>query len=314
MTMDRSPKRWLLAAISIGVAVGISFPVVALSSSAPSHTVCVRGALEGWSGTLLMVDEIYVAPPGGWVQSSNWAESTYWVNGSRVSSGGGGFGIGNDTYSDMGVQNWSMYAQSSRTVSGAGSVGACLPYTLVDSPLGNATDVPFGGCGGCEIAPAVPGTIGTRTNLPTNFTFDGLPTSTYDAYYSAQPLGTLTWSTSDSGNPSWSLSSSLIALGLIPEAYYNPTWGLEGVGLTFSIPLGGMAYGIPIHLLNGTVETVDASVSDLYPGVTFTDSVTYIFPTATEQGDWEVFGAGSGSPISIGGFLFQRASDIPAPP
>ena len=62
-----------------------------------------------------------------------------------------------------------------------------------------------------------------------------------------------------------------------------------------------------------TTGQVNTSNVAMFPATKYWDNVTYIFPIGTGEGEWAVYAAGAGSPISIGGFLFEKITNTTGP-
>ena len=242
-----SGRSLVTLALVCGIVIGVVLPT--LTWVPEYHTVCHRGPLVGWSGTLLVVDGLYVPPPGGWVAESDWAQETFSENGTTWTIGNGGSGIGNSSYADLDVANFTLYDQSAQTVAGPGPVVQCSSVALTNQ--GKVGWAPFGGCAGCPVAGPVPGNIGTRVDVPWQFADGNVSSVIFDGNYSSSPIGSFNWSENTQGCPVWNVPSSLTDLGISFGSYYNPTIGVEGLGLSYSIPYDETGFGVPVHYTDG---------------------------------------------------------------
>lgn len=308
MSVSRARNRVAWLAVVVGVAVGVALPTGVVVTA--THTVCVQGAALGSSGDVQTFQGVFVSPPGGVVAGSALEITTGWTNGSRWWSGFGVSGSSNGTWAMLGEGSWTLFAQSSGVAFGWGPAVTCSSTVLVPE---NFTPAGQGICA-CQIAGPVPGTVGTRVNLSWSYNASApVNLADFAANYSNQPLGTFAYGLSSDENPVWAESAGLVAMGLTARPYYDPQDGVEGVGLSYSLPSGQPGMGIPIRLLNGSMTIVDTSDSQLDPSSTYFTNLTYVFPVGTDQGTWAVYGAGLGSPMSIGGFLFEKTSATAGP-
>lgn len=288
-----------VVAILVGVALGLVLPYVAVSISL-THTECLRGPVLGSTGPLVSPYFVVAAPPGGlvWYHYTVWSNWT--VNGTTYSQSSAGFPEYpvNDTESDFGGYNWTLYSVTSRTVHGEGPSPSCPGSTLVAGETSWS-------CGGCQVAgPVAPG-LGNRVVIPSAFPGSTDPSALLNGSYGSSPAFSFQWSGGPSGVQWTPPVSTPSPVQIAP--YYNGST-LIGLGLKVQIPV--TFFGVPITLGNGQTEVVEGSLQQDNPTTTgYNCAATYIFPISDDQGIWDAYTAGSSSAYPLGGLLFiQRSS------
>lgn len=291
-------KRPLSVGLALGLVVGAALPIVAFGVGT-THVVCSPGPVIGWSGPLATPFEVALAPPGGFVNLSyNMPGEFGWSDLPM-----------NDSTADYGVYNWTVSSQNRTEALGWGSNAPCSQITLgVSATLGNPPP-PWGGCGGCQVAPPAPSGIGQRLSVPQQLFYSTLPTALMNATYGVTPNATITWNESN-GGVTWSNPAGLSGLPVTIGPFYE--FG-RLYGLNVTLKQSEIRFGIPIHLITGGTETVPASFPLDFPyhysePNYLSITMTYVFPAATAQGTWEIYLAGAGSPYSVGGLLFEQTA------
>jgi hypothetical protein len=253
---------------------------------------------------------VALAPPGAYVNASY--ELKFASTNFTVTEEGGSTFPSNVTNSQFEVDNWTLTSESSRVLPGWGPRISCAPYTLAGGP--DTTDkVGSSGCGGCQVAPPVPGGVGQRLSVPEQFYYGSTPSTIINASYNSAPIASFSFQEVDGGIQSSSpgnFSGLPVTFGSFYE--YGKLYGFE-----LSVSMSTIQFGIPIHLTNGTSATVPEAFPAGLTGfqsagtVSFSVQMTYVFPSATSEGTWNVYAAGSGSPYSVGGLLFEQTAIQP---
>lgn len=299
-----------VAALAVGIAVGVALSVLALGASVahPTHVVCVEGPVLGWSGPLASPETIGVAPPGGYVDYYvdvfNPGQTNYTGSFEEAPS------PSNVTNADLQVFNWTLRSQATSTVSGSGPAVFCAKVVLVPtqnipaSDPSNRTMWP--------VLPSVAAGVGHRTVVPSQFNVGTIPSVSIDESYPLTPIGNFTWDIAKN-DTEWSITPdpALIHMRDLRLEPWNwpPTGGFFGTEIALSI--ANFSFGVPIHLLNGTEETVPASfpanwIWNTTGHTVFAGELDYMIPMTTGEGTWEVYLAGGGDSLSPGGLLFEQ--------
>ena len=288
-----------------GVVIGLVLPMTVLGVGA-THSVCSSGSLLGWSGLVATPDEVTLAPPGGFVNDS-WVQHVVVSSTFSFSTGGYSAYPINFSRADFGVTNWTLSSVVTSRAPGWGPDARCPADAL---GTGSLKGLGSGGCTGCEITPPTAGGVGNRLLLPSQFYYGTVPSVILNTSYSSIPAASFSWMETG-GGVEWSSSASLqnLTTGIGPF-YLNGS--LLGLGVTAHFST--IRFGIPIHLLSGGTETYPGSYPLDYSGswesVSLSITQTYVFPAATEQGDWSVYVAGAGSAFSPGGLLFVQTAAL----
>jgi hypothetical protein len=273
--VKRTRGLWPSPALAIVVgSVAALWVVLAVGGGLPFHYACVQGALRGQGGLLNTPAAVYVPPPGGQVTAEGSLPPIGW---SAVSF--------NDTRAVLTYLNWTLYANRSVLVAGPGESVSC-PANDLESESGDSTLILW------SIGPGAPAGIGERVTVPTTITGLAEPSGVIDGSYPSSPLGNFTWYVH--GTEVYARgSASLTAAGVNVSA--NQTELVIRTGSYVA------HFGVPILLTNGTTQ--------VFPGtLAVNSSTTYVFPATTDQGTWDVYAAGAGSPYSIGGYLFEQTT------
>ncbi len=273
--MARTRGLWHSSAVAIVVGSVAALTIVMVSGGGvPFHYACVQGPILGDSGLLNSPAAVYVPPPGGQVIAQGSLPPIGWSAASF-----------NSTTAVLTVLNWSLFANRSVLVAGPGESVSCPPNDL-ESENGNSTNV------GWTIGPGAPAGIGQRVTVPTTITGLGVPSAVIDGSYPPSPLGNFTWYIHGS------------------EVYSRGSPSLTGAGVDVSANATELVihtestaahFGVPIVLTNDTTQVFPAMI-------VVNSSTTYVFPASTDQGTWDVYAAGDGSPYSIGGYLFVETA------
>jgi hypothetical protein len=80
------------------------------------------------------------------------------------------------------------------------------------------------------------------------------------------------------------------------------------IGLGPRVQLSEIHFGVPIHLLNGTLELIPSGFPSAVPAVLLSITITYVFPVTDDQGTWNMYPAGGGGAFPLGGFVFEQTS------
>ncbi len=290
----RSVGRVRELALVTGVVVGLLLSSLGLGLP-PTYGGCATGRVVGWSGPIAVPVALGIPPPGGLVTWS-FALTTHdgpWTN---TTSGSTRAPV-NSTVAVTFEVNWTAVEASPVSPAGAGAGAACPSIRLVPHSLGPT-------CLGCPVAPSAPAGLGQRSAVPPQFTVGSVPSVSLNATYPADPFASFSWSAAganlsvrDDGNFSGYLPS--VAAVFVDGSF---------VGLGLSVRVSALSYGVPIRLMNGTYTTVGTSTPGGFPGASFDLNVTYIFPADRDQGRWNVYFAGEGSPYPLGGLLFERVA------
>jgi len=302
----------------VGIALGVALPVTAfgIGASHSTHLVCVEGSLLGSSGPLATPVAIGVAPPGGYVSYGGGVLTSGQTNstGSFVPSD---FPLNNSS-ADLMIFNWTLHSQTAATVIGAGASATCPEAILAPTQ-----DIPRGDPSNCTlwpIASPVPFGIGQRTAIPSQFQLGRIPSAIVNQSYPPVPIGNFTW---DTGNSS---GLPTISWTYAPQIEHAPPWNITVTigpsvwpptpgyfGLAIMLDVHSIAFGVPIHLLNGTEETVPASfpanwIWNASGQSSMEAQISYVIPAATGEGTWNVYLAGGSNPLAPAGLLFQQVT------
>lgn len=293
----------ILIGLILGVSLGIALPATALGVGA-THTVCVEGAVMGWSGLIATPTVVGLAPPGGLVNVSYSEHVTVSSTYSWTDSAASAEPV-NDSSVDVGVSNWTLVSILAEQIPGWGPVVHCPTFSW---GRGSLNGLVSGGCDGCQIAPPVPGGIGNRLEVPTQFYYDSVPSTILNASYTSSPAATFTWNGS-ARDVTWSSTGPLENLTSYVGPFYE---GKVLVGLGVQVHYSSIHFGVPIQLTDGSREVIPASFPADIPGpwenATIAIDYSYVFPLSTSQGSWQVYVPGLGSPYATGGLLFVQTA------
>ena len=291
----------VLVPIVCGVVAALVLTIGSLPGVLPtasSHAVCAPGLELGWSGPLAVPIATSVAPPGGYVVSNLWLNTTSGT--SRGITGDGVYGTWNNTVVQVETFNWTLYSTHESFRPGPGSVESCPQYTLVAGlPLGNATPSSWG------IAPPLSNTSTTIDPIPTTFTYWGNQSAVF-------PAGSPTlvgWFALDAyGNAETHFTGAYVHLRLAP---WFGTNGPSSGGWSISVVVSGgeVGYDVPFHLFSSGELQVAANDTEALPSSSIGHTLTYEFPEVPDHGTWYVFVPPVGPSGGIGGLLFQHVSD-----
>ncbi|MGA7860500.1 MAG: hypothetical protein WCB19_01415 [Thermoplasmata archaeon] len=206
----------------------------------------------------------------------------------------------NSTETDFSIFNWTATTESPTIVLGSGANVPC-PSTLL-SVLGHSV----GGCTGCPVAPATPAGVGERSQIPSQFGSGygpaPLASVALNATYPQSPLATFSWSSTGNGIIVGNVRNFSSFMGLTESFYENGAF----VGLGLRVQLSEIQFEVPIHLQRGTLESVPASIPSAIPTASLVIHLIYVFPASVDQGTWDMYLAGGGTPDPVGGFLFEQ--------
>ena len=279
-------KRPARVGLAVGVAIGLVLTAGMLGTGA-THLVCSQGPVIGWSGWLATPYTIPLAPPGGLVNSSFWID----IGGAPVY--GESTVPQNFSSADTDTLNWSLHSENTATAPGWGSSTPCPGSDLVMGPSA-------GGCGGCQVAPpATPG-VGQRLEVPSRFAVDS---ALINASYGTTPIASFSWTQAGEGTQWSNLGTGAFPAGVGSFYEYGHL-----IGLYLQIQVSSIHFGVPIRLTSGTMEIFPASFPESVPGTGYAANMTYVFPSVTDQGTWDVYAAGAGSPYSVGGLVFEQTA------
>lgn len=298
-------KRAWTGALVAGVALGLLVPAVAFGVGA-THVVCVVGGVTGWSGPLASPVDIALAPPGGY-ETYSWSLATKWSSTDWTGTSGSSSLLANWSRVDFYYLNWTYQPESSRLVPGWGSTHPCSGLVRASD---NAAGVPFGGCGACVIANATPAGVGQRLNVPQPANSAGTLLANVNLSYASSPVGSVDFEATSAGGLQWSESPAVRGLPITTGPFYENG---QLFGLAITLTQDELAFGVPIHFLNGSNKVLPTSLPNGWPigpaGATILQVVvTYILPVSSGQGSWSVYLAGPGPGVSAGGLLFEQMS------
>ena len=290
--------------IVLGVVVGVALAGAVLGIGT-THIVCSAGPVLGQSGTLVAPWEVEIAPPGGYVNMSYQVQTVF--NQSLTVGFGGWNDVPlNSTHADVSGYNWTLRGEQASVVAGWGPDPACTGRTLVATPaLANGSS----GCAGCPVGASVPAGVGERTVVPTQFSYNGVPSVLINASYGATPVADFSWDVTD-GAPVWSNPGDFDGLPVSLGPFYE-AGRLYGLGITISFT--SLGFEVPIVLTSGQTIDLPASFPAAFsPGIgattTLSEVMTYILPATSGQGTWAVYLPGNGGPYSLGGLLFEQTA------
>lgn len=290
----------VLAALTCGLVIGATFVVTSLAS----HPICVYGNVLGSTGPLSTVIWVIVSPPGGSVNFTAASEQSMVEDGQLVTVGSSISGSTNASIAVISILEWDLYSVvRSGQANLVPSVG-CPSTALTFTYPGFAPS----GCVGCVVAPSVPAAVGARVILPTNISFDDLPSSTFNGSYAPEPIGNFSWLYSGGVFRGWQVSPSLATQGIQVGQVNGPSEARAFFTVTYSTPPDEMGIGIPILLQSGGTVFERTTPADMAPDSSLWYNETYNFPASTDQGTWNVYLAAPASPFSIGGLLFEMTA------
>lgn len=284
----------LTVPLAFGVAAGLVIPLVLLGHSFPeTHVVCREGQVLGTSAKLAVPLYLGVSPPGGLMNETD----VELYNGSRTMWGGWDTPQNGTWGAPAWVTNWTLVSVNPTILAGAGTSETCPQSALLER------DGVW--WAGSFHWPETPAGVGHRTQVPPNFTYEGYPLVSLNSAYASSPVGTFSWKVTN-GTAHWSNVSGLsnLSITIRPDVERGHLLGL-GILYTYHTTY----FGVPITFANGSHQTVAGSYPANYPpGQTDDFNVTYIFPTADDQGTWNVYLAGSGTAYPVGGLLFEQTA------
>jgi len=285
--MARS-SRPVVVGLVVGIALGSALSGVTLGLGV-THQECSRGPVVGWSGHLAALIALGVPPPGGLV---NWSYTWGGDSGSMDTPA-------NSTLADYTLLNWTAVSETPVTKPGWGPGQSCPPIAL-EAPTEVGTS-----CGGCLLAPGVVGGVGARTVLPVQGSFESDPTVLLDGLYPSSPLGSFEWNISNGAIYIDFAGARQFAGDATP---YQPSTGAPYAGLELHVTVSEVQFGVPIHLLNGTIVTFPSGTPQWLPGTHLTIHLTYIFPGPGNNETWNIYAAGGRGVYPLGGYLFEQLS------
>jgi hypothetical protein len=287
-------KRSVRVGLCVGLVVGVALPLVALGVGV-THVVCNQGSALGWGGRLLATPlNVAVPPPGGFVNYS----VTVSMNGSEVQTYFSPL-PSNASVASWLSYNWTAYSETASTTPGWGPAPKCPAYALAPGAL-------YGG-GNCFLAAPTPAGIDERSAIPDDLNSCGSPSALINATYGASPISNFDWVNTSQGEQ-FSVPTGPGSYQLTAGPFFEHQQ-LYGFGV--SVRLSSIQFGLPIPVRSGGVEDFAASLPEDVPGLSLQGSLTYVFPAATDQGSWDVYLAGPGSPYSVGGLLFEQTAGPP---
>ena len=295
----------LVPGLVLGVIAGVVVPALVLGIGA-THTACSLGPVIGSSGLLASPDDIALAPPGGFVNSSVYVLTVY--NSSfRTAMGAYSLLPQNSSSSTFELLNWTLHSELSSSAFGWGSNSPCpaASWPPASGTAGGWTS----SCSTCPIAAPAHAGVGQRLVVPPQFNAGGVPSAVINESYGPMPFASFAWGLTQ-GGIGWSSLPQPAAAKISVGPFYEHGQ-LFGLGVTLTST--GIQFGIPIHLLSGTEVVVPASFPADWPfgppdGTNLTITMTYVFPATTGQGTWAVYLPGPGSPFSSGGLLFEQTA------
>jgi len=301
-------KAWI-AGLTAGIVVGLCLPVVAFGVGA-THLVCVRGPEIGTHPDLRVPAAIGLAPPGGlenlsYVEIQTFNQSAWQKVGITGPADESSIGY-------LDAYNWTGYEQSQQEQLGEGSSARCPSQVVVPSGVAIDPATPLWQYGGLPLAPPIPAGIGNRVVLNPQQPL-GPDSAVINVNYSSSPVASFWWNYS-SGLEWWNLNE----IGGVPVEmgpYYE-----DGVvvGLGIQTSVRNISFGVPIATASGGTDVIPASFPSALNltgagTISYFVNTTYIFPNSSDQGTWDVYLTGPGSPISPGGFFFVQVSSQPPP-
>jgi hypothetical protein len=286
-----------LASAAIGVAVAIVFSGVVIGLF-DGHLSCEQGPKLGTSEPLATPYVLGVPPPGGLVNWSMNITRTSYASVYPGTNASTSYPVAN-TSTSLDVLNWTLYSETSNSSLGLGPAGSCPAYSLVVTlPEG-------GGCTGCVVAQGTPAGVGEQSQIPGEFSFETFASVALDASYGARPVASFTWRATGGSNIDLVSSTNLSHIfGSTGPFLLNGSF----VGLGLEANLTSIEFGVPISSGGESLGTYSATLPSGMPGTSLEIALTYIFPASVDQGTWEVFEAGAGSPYPAGGFLFEQTA------
>ncbi len=291
--MPSLPRSLFLVALTVGMAIGLSVPVLGLGVGR-YHTVCVTGKVLGWSGPIEAPTAIAVSPPGGLINFSVRQTDSALSGYAGLGTAGSAFPVNGTGYVSS-VRNWTLRAETAEKVFGWGDNQSCGSHVLTASTTEWASYV------GTLAAGAAPPGIGERSATPSQL--DGpWPSVELSGSYGQSPIGTFTWHASGdqvtfSSSPDLSFLFHSVRRELVNGSF---------IGLGLVANFSEIGFGVPIGEGGTSLGTFAATEPGGFPGVSLNTQLTYILPADDDQGTWSVYYAGSGSAFPLGGYLFER--------
>lgn len=125
--------------------------------------------------------------------------------------------------------------------------------------------------------PTTPAGVGERSEIPTELPSSDNASVEINASYPATPSATFSWSSSGSGGITLGnvYNFSTYILPSVTGPFYV---GHDFIGLGLRIQLPEIQFGVPIRMLNGTVEVIPSALPSAVPAASLSITVTYVFP------------------------------------
>lgn len=290
--------RPIAIAVTIGIALGLAIPAATFGTGV-THQGCAQGKVVGWSGWVATPWILAIQPPGGFV---TWSVNFTTHEGLYINTTGGASPeLVNSTTTDYAIYNWTAVAETKTTVQGWGPNGDCPPIKLLPPSALRSS------CVGCPVAPTTPAGVGERSVIPTGFSSSSNASVKINATYPGTPSSTFSWSSSGAGDVlirNINNFSSYMSTSAAGPLYVKGVF----LGLGLQIQLSRIQFGVPIHMLDGTVQTLHSEMPASVPGAALSITITYAFPVTGDQGTWNMYYAGSDSAYPLGGFVFEQTA------